>query len=203
MLINCAEAASCSRANGPGARAVLWVQGCSLRCPGCHNPHTWTTRPRFVFTVDSAIAWYEAKARAGALRGLTLSGGEPFEQAQALAELCRRVRAGGADVVTFSGFTRAEIDGGVRPHASALLRETDLLVDGRYRADAPTALPLRGSANQRLHFLSTRIRPDEIDGLPRGEWVGNAAGSRVSGFAVDTLLGALRAAGARARGVAP
>lgn len=184
LLLNLAATAAQSLANGPGARAVLWVQGCSLHCRGCHNAHTWAPEPRRLATVDSVLAWFKRKP---GLRGLTLSGGEPFEQALALAALCREVRALGADVITFSGFTLDEIERAARPHAHALLRETDLLVDGRFLRDQPTTLPLRGSANQRLHYLSGRIRPDEIEGLPRGEWLGDGDGGVVTGFALKDI----------------
>jgi anaerobic ribonucleoside-triphosphate reductase activating protein len=196
LLINLAGTSAHSTANGPGERAVLWVQGCSLHCKGCHNPHTWANVPKRVATVQSVLAWFNGKS---GLRGLTLSGGEPFEQALALAALAREVRALGADVITFSGFTREEIESGVRPHAAELLEQTDLLVDGRFLRDQPTRLPLRGSANQRLHFLSERIRPDEADGLPRGEWLGDGFDGLVSGFALKDLSRALRvdAAGPR------
>ncbi|MBL8343972.1 MAG: radical SAM protein [Rubrivivax sp.] len=195
LLLNLAATAGHSLANGPGARAVLWVQGCSLHCKGCHNARTWAPEPRRLATVDSVLAWFKSKP---GLRGLTLSGGEPFEQALALAAISREVRALGADVITFSGFTLEEIERGARPHAEALLRETDLLVDGRFLRDQPTTLPLRGSANQRLHFLSARIRPDEIEGLPRGEWLGDGAGGVVSGFALKDIARLLQpcAAGA-------
>lgn len=189
LLINLADSAAYSTANGPGERAVLWVQGCSLHCKGCHNPQTWAQVPRRVATVESVIMWFRSKP---GLRGLTLSGGEPFEQAMALATLSRELRALGADVIVFSGFTREEIEGGVRPHAAELLRETDLLIDGRYLRNRPTSLPMRGSANQRLHFLTNRIEPEEIDRLPRGEWIGDGTRGVVSGFALQDLARLLR-----------
>lgn len=189
MLINLSDTAAYSTANGPGERAVLWMQGCSLRCKGCHNPHTWAHEPRLVATVDSVLAWFKSKP---GLRGVTLSGGEPFEQAHALAALCQELRGLGADVISFSGFTREELENGIRPHAVALLEQTDLLVDGRFLVDQPTALPLRGSANQRLHFLSGRIGPEELNALPRGEWIGNGLNGLVTGFALNDLARALR-----------
>jgi anaerobic ribonucleoside-triphosphate reductase activating protein len=200
MLINLSDTASFSTANGPGPRAVLWVQGCSIHCRGCHNPNTWAFVPKQVATVESIFDWFKSKP---GLRGITLSGGEPFEQALALAELCRAVRAAGADVIAFSGFTRAQIESGIRPHAADLLEQTDLLVDGQFLADAPTAMPLRGSANQQLHFLTDRIRPEEVADLPRGEWVGGGFDGHVSGFAVADLMGALRVVQVKARRQVP
>ena len=184
LFLNLADAVAPSRANGPGARAVLWAQGCSLRCPGCHNPQTWAKAPRRVCTAQSAASWVRSFP---GLRGLTLSGGEPFEQALGFAALCRMLRAEGADVVAFSGFSRDEILSDVRPHARALLAEVDLLIDGRYEAEHAARLPLRGSSNQRLHFLTNRIRPEEIEGLPAVEWIGKGERARVTGFALRAL----------------
>ncbi len=184
LWLNLADAVAPSRANGPGARAVLWAQGCSLRCRGCHNPQTWAVLPRRVCTVQSAASWVRSFP---GLRGVTLSGGEPFEQALGFAELCRVLRAEGADVVAFSGFSRAELANDVRPHASALLEEVDLLIDGRYEVDLAARLPLRGSSNQTLHFLTDRIRPNEIEGLPAVEWIGKGERARVTGFALRAL----------------
>jgi anaerobic ribonucleoside-triphosphate reductase activating protein len=141
LLLNLADAVAPSRANGPGARAVLWAQGCSLRCRGCHNPQTWEKAPRRVCTASAAAAWVRSFP---GLRGLTLSGGEPFEQALGFTALCRALRAEGADVIAFSGFSRDEIASDVRPHARALLAEVDLLIDGRYEAPLAARLPLRG-----------------------------------------------------------
>ncbi|MDC3953857.1 4Fe-4S single cluster domain-containing protein [Polyangium jinanense] len=184
LLLNLADAVAPSRANGPGARAVLWAQGCSLQCRGCHNPQTWGPAPRRICTVHAAASWVRSFR---GLRGVTLSGGEPFEQALGFATLCRALRAEGADIVAFSGFTREEIEGDVRPHARALLAEVDLLIDGRYEAELAARLPLRGSSNQRLHFLTNRIRPDEIEGLPAVEWIGKGERARVTGFVLRAL----------------
>lgn len=167
MTLNLAHLLPSSRANGPGLRAVLWVQGCSLRCPGCRNPRLWSHGLRRVLPVGDLVRWVLAQDG----RGLTLSGGEPFEQARALAPLCRTVRAAGRDVVAFSGFTRAQLEAGVRPSTRDLLAEVDLLVDGPFVAAERSGDALRGSRNQALHFLSGRIRPEEVAELPRAELV--------------------------------
>lgn len=189
-LLNLHDAVAPSRANGPGARAVLFVQGCSLACPGCHNPDTWRAEVRRVATVDAVAAWYRSFR---GLRGITLSGGEPFEQAWALARLCSALRREGADVVAFSGLTRGELEGAARPHARALLAEVDLLVDGRFEVERAGSDVLRGSSNQRLHFLTDRIRPRDVEALPRSELVlGGSGRARVTGFgtaAARRLLG--------------
>jgi anaerobic ribonucleoside-triphosphate reductase activating protein len=90
-----------TRAEGPGNRACLWVQGCPIRCPGCFNPSTWSKSGGYDVTVE------ELEARildASNIEGVTFLGGEPFEQAEALSDLGYRVRQVGLSVMTFTGY---------------------------------------------------------------------------------------------------
>lgn len=141
-----------TQAEGPGLRACLWVQGCSLACAGCFNTHLWPQGGRKV----AAAELLERILDSPGIEGVTFLGGEPFEQADALAWLAARVRREGLSVMSFSGYTIEELwDRG--SGTQALLAETDLLVDGRYVASRPdTVRPWVGSTNQRLHFLSHR-----------------------------------------------
>lgn len=146
-----------SEVNGPGLRAVLWVQGCHLACPGCWNPQTHPQDGGELWTVDALDFWLAGLDRTS---GVTFSGGEPFAQAQALAELARRIHARGQTVVCFTGYTLEVLRRWSKPDIAALLAEVDLLIDGPYLADQPSDHPLIGSANQRLHFLTDRIPAD-------------------------------------------
>ena len=155
-----------SRANGPGERAVIWVQGCPRRCTGCWNPDSLAFDGRAPTTVESLV---ERIASTKGLSGVTFSGGEPFSQAAPLAELARQLRSRmGEDfsVVCFTGHTIEQIRKGAersKPEWGALLTEVDLLVDGAYdERQRSLGLPLRGSANQRLHFLTDRICEEDV-----------------------------------------
>lgn len=140
-------------AEGPGRRFALWVQGCSLRCPGCCNPELFDAAGGEDVSVDALLA--EIASTAG-IEGISVLGGEPVEQAD-LAALCAGVRALGLTVMLYSGYTRAEIDAR-RP---GLLASVDLLVDGRFDARQPDTRRWIGSTNQVLHFLSDAYRPDD------------------------------------------
>src|SRR5437870_771654 len=96
LFINLADAVAPTLANGPGVRAALFTQGCSIGCPGCQNPQTWPSYPVHICTPDAIVAWYRSFS---GLRGVTLSGGEPFEQSLGLAAFCRDLRRLGADVI--------------------------------------------------------------------------------------------------------
>jgi anaerobic ribonucleoside-triphosphate reductase activating protein len=129
------------------------VQGCPFHCRGC-------IAPEWIPQVENRRVGVQALAQqilSTPVTGLTFSGGEPFLQAEALAELVRRVRLEReVDLIVFSGFTLAALQS--RPTAAALLAQCDLLVDGGYVAAQDTGVGLRGSDNQRFHFLSERLR---------------------------------------------
>ena len=148
-----------TEAEGPGLRFVIWTQGCSLGCADCCNPHLWNAAGGEDWSQDALWGRLsEARARHPTLEGLTLVGGEPFEQDAALAALCGRARAAGLSVMAFSGYTRAELEA----RGSALLEEVDLLVDGRYEVERYTAARRWiGSTNQTLHFLSPAYSPSD------------------------------------------
>jgi len=151
--VNVAHVVERCRVLGPGERFAVWVQGCPLRCPGCHNPSFQPFVDNAWIPVDDLADL--ALATSG-IEGVTYVGGEPFSQARALAVLSRRVRLAGLSVMVFSGFTLAELRSGAVPFAGDLLEAADLLMDGRYERGMPTVRPWRGSDNQRLLPLSGR-----------------------------------------------
>jgi anaerobic ribonucleoside-triphosphate reductase activating protein len=181
-----------TRAEGPGLRTAVWVQGCTIRCPGCFNPHLWTfrggTRYRPEEIVDRVVA-------AGA-QGITLLGGEPFDHAAGLAVVAAGVQAAGLSVMTFSGYTTQQLTAAIaagRPDLAALLDHTDLLVAGPFVADRiDTRRPWVGSTNQEFVALTHRLRSslDRLDAtLDRVEVTVDASGAiAVNGWAeVDAL----------------
>jgi anaerobic ribonucleoside-triphosphate reductase activating protein len=138
---------------GPGRRLGIWLQGCTLACPGCMSRHTWDPLGGYPVPVaDLTELWRQALA-AGA-DGLTVSGGEPLDQPAGLAALLEaaagaRTEAGReADLLLYTGYEEAEID--ADPARSAAVGHADVLVTGRFRAAEPTDLVWRGSANQRM-----------------------------------------------------
>lgn len=146
-----------SRVNGPGRRVVVWVQGCTLACPGCFNPGTHAAGS--VMTPTSDLVRRILDARGPASDGLTLSGGEPFQQAAALAAVCAAVSHAWptASLMAFTGYTYEALRGPTAPAgAAALLARLDLLVDGPYEVRAPDTRAWRGSTNQRLWVLGRR-----------------------------------------------
>ena len=150
-----------SRANGPGARFVVWLQGCTLGCPGCFNPATHAQGGRSV-TVEALLAQIPDD-----VEGISLSGGEPLQQAAGAAALLGAARARGLSTLVFSGYTLAEIE--QLPGGPAVLAATDVLIDGRYVASERLARGLRGSANQRIHVLTPRYALADVEATPVAE----------------------------------
>lgn len=140
--------------NGPGVRFVLWVQGCSIGCKGCFNPDTWSHELKTLITVPDMA---DKILNSEGIDGVTFSGGEPFEQAEALACLGKMLKEKALSVIVFTGFTLEKLKTGKKPEWDALLSVTDLLIDGRYMDSQKADLRWRGSSNQRLHFLTDRI----------------------------------------------
>lgn len=148
MEIRLAGVVTESITDGPGIRYTVFTQGCPHGCPGCHNPQTHDFQAGSLRTVDDI---FEEFRRNPMLKGITFSGGEPFCQPAALAELATRVHAAGRDVVTYSGWTYEELTAMRNAGIQRLLDETDLLVDGKFiLARKNLELLFRGSENQRI-----------------------------------------------------
>jgi len=146
--------------DGPGLRFAIFTQGCPHRCLGCHNPHTHDMEGGYLTDTDTLIARMKADPL---LSGITLTGGEPFAQANECLTLARGARALGLSVWIFSGYTYDELSA-MDGHAATLLNECDVLVDGRYdKAQRSLTLKFRGSRNQRIiDLIATRRQGDVI-----------------------------------------
>jgi anaerobic ribonucleoside-triphosphate reductase activating protein len=152
-----------TRAEGPGRRWALWVQGCAIRCAGCCNPEMFDERRGESMALDALAARIDG-AQARGVEGVTFLGGEPFEQAAGLAVLARRAQTLAMTVMVFSGHTRAALE--ARPSARELLAASDLLVDGPYDHARPEPLPPAGrrwigSTNQVMHYLTRAYADDD------------------------------------------
>lgn len=149
----------CVHTLGPGERYCLWVQGCGRKCPGCTSPASQEMEGGYRMSAG-ALAMEIALSEA---TGLTISGGEPFLQAQALANMLHILRHDhGRDVgvIVYTGFCLEELES--VPGAQALLAQTDLLIDGPYIRELDDGKSLRGSSNQRVWPLTPRYNKPEI-----------------------------------------
>lgn len=152
---------------GPGFRHVLWVQGCCFRCEGCIAPNYQKSGGIEIEVQELAAKFLEEtnKRRSAVsektIEGITISGGEPFLQAEALAEfikILKKSRPWG--IIVYTGFTMEELKEKEKndPSIKRLLDELDLLIDGRYVADLDKGDSLRGSSNQRIWNFTDRYK---------------------------------------------
>lgn len=168
--LNIAQVCPGTSALGPGRRFVIWVQGCPFNCAGCVAPDWIPIRTASLVSIHDLAHQITASDD---LEGITISGGEPALQSAGLYRLLTVVKAvkPHLSVIAFSGFTleqlkrKATTDEGV----AGFLSHLDVLIDGLYVEGLNDDLGLRGSSNQRVHFLSNRYKAmkDELEAGPR------------------------------------
>ncbi len=141
---------------GHGTRAGVWVQGCTIGCDGCVSRDTWPAEGGTTVPVEAVVRWLDGLD--GPLDGLTVSGGEPFQQPGALAALLAAVRGWAHDrpdpfdLLVYSGYAWSRLSRD--PAAAAALALCDAVVAGPFVRRRAGAYLLRGSANQRLVALT-------------------------------------------------
>ena len=156
--------------DGPGFRVSIFTQGCPHHCEGCHNPQSHDPTGGKVWTLDDVEAKFTGNPL---LDGITLSGGEPFSQPAACAELARRAHQKGLNVWTYSGYVYDKLLEMARTDeaANALLHETDVLVDGPFLlAQRSLELLYCGSKNQRLIDMKRTREHGEIVRYAPPQW---------------------------------
>lgn len=148
--------------DGPGFRYVIFTQGCKHNCKGCHNPQTHDPEGGYWEETDNLLLDI---LKNPLLKGITLSGGEPFDQAEALLDLSDKVIENGLDIFAYSGYTFEQIvEGGKnRPAWIELLKKCSILVDGKFEIEKRSLeLLFRGSSNQRLIDVKESLKSGQI-----------------------------------------
>jgi anaerobic ribonucleoside-triphosphate reductase activating protein len=157
-----------SRANGPGTRFTVWVQGCSLACPGCFNPKTHSKDVGQLLSKEELLWKIQTQQGITLLSGVTVSGGEPLEQAEVLFSFVRAVQEQTElTVLLYSGYTLEQIRN--IPNGRQILSSVDGLIAGPYRRELATGSGLLGSSNQKIHLFTQRIQLHELENMPQAE----------------------------------
>lgn len=146
-----------TKAEGPGERFALWVQGCDLGCPDCCNPEMWAPDRGDSLAVDYLLQ--EILSIQDEIEGVSFLGGEPFQQDEGLGTLAKQIKnLTDLNIMVYSGYDLEEIEA----MNSSLLPFVDLLVAGRYiKEQRTTKRRWIGSENQKLHFLTNCYSPED------------------------------------------
>lgn len=157
MELRIAGTANDSIVDGPGIRFTIFTQGCPHHCEGCHNPQTHDFSGGTITNTDELLKRIKSNPL---LDGVTFSGGEPFCQAEALAELGTKIKALGLNIVTYTGYTFEELYADRHKNGfGELLSVTDYLIDGPFvLAQKNWEIRFRGSSNQRIIDVAESLR---------------------------------------------
>ena len=155
---------------GPGNRVAIWVAGCDRKCKGCANPELWIRHPEQIISPEKVAEYINRIAERG-VDGITLTGGEPFNQAKELLQLIDMLDSD-LEILFFSGYTIEEIRSDCEK--SKLLEKADVLVDGEYIDSLNDGVSaLKGSTNQRIHILNNRVRDEYEHYIREGRKIQN------------------------------
>lgn len=133
---------------GPGKRIAIWVVGCGHYCKGCSNPELWTENGQEPITPEALFVAIQQIATNNRVDGITITGGEPFDQSEDLLKLVCLLQTLTADILVFSGYQHSQLL--KWPVAVAVLDRIAVLVDGPYQEKLNVGLLLRGSSNQHI-----------------------------------------------------
>lgn len=157
-----AELQKDSVVDGEGIRAVLWTQGCSHNCKGCHNPLTHSFDGGALIDIDEVKSWIDDLE---GHQGITLSGGDPFFQARESMEIAKYAKLKKLDVWCYTGFTYEALIEKSKNDKSILefLENIDVLVDGKFILEQKSLdILFRGSKNQRIIDVPTSLKEGKV-----------------------------------------
>ena len=168
---------------GPGIRSVLWVQGCTLACEGCWNTQYWSASAGSSTTTDDILEQWKATK---GLEGITLLGGEPLQQPEAVYHLIQGAKDLGLSVFLYTGYEPEEFTSVMQ----SCFNMSDIVVTGRYvHSLRNTNLRWRGSTNQVVHFPTPKYQFLNVPNQNEVEVHLSADGElSVYGYATDELL---------------
>ena len=148
MKLRVSGFANDSIVDGVGIRLTVFTQGCPHNCPGCHNPHTHSYNGGSLYEVDDIVEMFKKNPL---LSGITLSGGDPFEQPEACAELAEKIHNLNKSVWCYTGYIYENLLSSHRADYLSLLNNIDVLVDGPFVESLKSPeIRFVGSSNQRI-----------------------------------------------------
>jgi anaerobic ribonucleoside-triphosphate reductase activating protein len=141
---------------GPGCRYVIWVQGCSIRCKGCWNKEMWPFDIVNDIPVNEMVSFILKEK--DIIEGVTILGGEPFDQFDELLELTKQIKKMDLSIIVYTGYEKKEL---VQKHYLDILNYIDVLISGRFIEHQKTLQTgLTGSSNQLIECISDKYTND-------------------------------------------
>ena len=157
-----ADLQSDSIVDGPGLRTVIWTQGCSHNCEGCHNPETHSFTGGYEMDIDDVLKTIDELEYQD---GITLSGGDPFFQIKPCLEIAKYAKSKGLNVWAYTGFTFDKLleMKENNPDLAEFLKYIDILIDGKFELRKRSlACKFRGSTNQRIIDVAKSLEKNTV-----------------------------------------
>lgn len=168
-ILNIAGFNKNSITDGPGFRFVIFAQGCIHNCKGCHNPETHPMGTGTDYTAAEIIAMIKKNPM---IKGVTLSGGDPFCQPKAFAALSAELKKQGYEICAFTGYLYEKLAADKTDDKYALLQQVDILIDGPFiESEKSLELKFKGSRNQRTIDVAQSLEKGEAVISTNPRWV--------------------------------
>ena len=151
-FINISNITPFTKVHGPKDRMSIWVQGCLQNCPGCINPQTHSMEVNELYKVSDLVTGINNTRNH--IQGITWQGGEPFLQASAIANIIKQTKELNLSQIMFTGYTLSFLKKQNNQDINYLLKNIDVLIDGQFKIELLDKNLIRGSNNQRIHFLN-------------------------------------------------
>ncbi len=142
---------------GPGDRVAIWLAGCPHRCKGCSNPELWDSSAAQDIDLTDIIAAVK-KIVGNSDFGVTITGGEPFEQCEELCLLTKKLLEMTDDILVYTGYSIEQLKEKNSSYILGILNNISVIIDGKYIEERNLGQPLIGSSNQRIHYLKPTFK---------------------------------------------
>ena len=152
--------------DGEGIRSVIWTQGCPHNCKGCHNPETHSFTSGYLLDVEDILKKIDMLEGQD---GITFSGGDPMEQAEACYNIAKHCKKLGLNIWCYTGYTYEQLLERSKhfPYIKKFLSVIDVLVDGKFILEEKSLnLKFRGSKNQRIIDVPKSLRENKVCLIP-------------------------------------
>jgi anaerobic ribonucleoside-triphosphate reductase activating protein len=143
---------------GCGKRVGIWFNGCPHHCDGCSNPELWEIQKRYSISLENVMELINSIKSNNHIDGFTITGGEPFYQAEALDMLTEKLTAISDDILIYSGYELQELHELKSEHIESVISRSAVLIDGKYIAELNNNCTMKGSENQQIHIFNNKYR---------------------------------------------